>query len=323
MKAVKVIGFILYFLAICANGNMYSQEIKAFAQLDTSVIRIGEHVKLSIFLTYESGSKTKISWPQLTDTLRKEVEIISASNIKKTEVQKNLIQEELELKITSFDSGYWAISPFIFILNNDSSQKIETQALLLQVNTVQVDTAETSLKDIKPTFDEPLSWKDYLPEIISGIAVVAILILLWFVIKRIWRKKIPVETKPKISIPAHEIALKELELIRNKKMWQEGRMKEYYTAISDTLRIYIENRFGIHAMELTSDEIMQVMKSQVIDSISKEKLEAVLRLSDFVKFAKANPIDVENELTLSNAVEFVKGTMREEKIKIEQIENNA
>lgn len=78
------------------------------------------------------------------------------------------------------------------------------------------------------------------------------------------------------------------------------------------MRVYIEGRYNIAAMELTTDEIMTIMRSQVIDNLSKDKLRQVLSLADYVKFAKAQPIDVENELTLSNAFDFVKGTLREE-----------
>jgi len=70
-------------------------------------------------------------------------------------------------------------------------------------------------------------------------------------------------------------------------------------------------------MELTSDEILKIMQSQVIDSLSKEKLRQILTLADYVKFAKVLPIDVENELALANAFDFVKGTLREEIVQAE------
>jgi len=139
------------------------------------------------------------------------------------------------------------------------------------------------------------------------------LTLFYFIIYRRLknRKQIKVE-EPKVKIPPHVIAFRDLENIKNLKLWQEGKTKEYYTAITDTIRIYIEGRYNISAMELTSDEIMAIMKSQVIDNVSKEKLKQILALADYVKFAKAQPIDVENELTLNNAFDFVKGTLREE-----------
>ena len=304
--------FLSLFFFLCS--NVWSQEVKAFAQLDTQKIRIGEQAKLTIFLSYPNELKSKIDWPDFEDTIIKQVEIISISKLKTSIPQKNqnnLIQQELELTITSFDSGYWAIPPFVFLVDKDSSKKIETQALLLEVNTVAVDTAETSIKDIKPPFEDPLSWKDYIPEIGIVLGILAVLIIAFILYKKLKKKK-PIESKPKLKIAAHLLALQELESIKNKNLWQEGKLKEYYTSITDTLRTYLENRFGIHAMELTSDEIMQVMKSQVIDKISKEKLESVLKLADFVKFAKANPIDVENEMTMSQAIDFIKGTLREE-----------
>ena len=72
------------------------------------------------------------------------------------------------------------------------------------------------------------------------------------------------------------------------------------------------------AMELTSDEIFKVMNSQVIDSISKEKLKQILTLADYVKFAKVTPVDIENELSLQNAFDFINGTKRD----YETLENN-
>ena len=103
-----------------------------------------------------------------------------------------------------------------------------------------------------------------------------------------------------------------LEKIKEEAIWKENKIKEYYSDITDTVRLYIEERFGINALELTSDEIIHVFKSQVVDSESKAKLYQILTLSDFVKFAKQIPIEAEHTLTLNNAFDFIKGTMREE-----------
>ena len=317
MKASRKTYFLFILGFLFSLPIYFAQEVKAFAQLDTQKIRIGEPVKLNLLLSLPSNLESKITWPQFADTITKEIEVISVSQLKTSKPNKtnpNLLQQELELTLTSFDSGYWAIPPFIFLVDKDSSQKIETQALLLEVNTVPTDTAETSVKDIKPPYEEPVNWREYLPEILITLAIIAGIILLIFLLRKLIKKKPKKEEQPKVKIAAHLLALKELEAIRNKKYWQEGKLKEYYTSITDTLRTYLENRFGIHAMELTTDEIMQIMKSQVIDSQSKEKLQSVLQLADTVKFAKANPIDIENEMTLTNAISFVKGTMREEPI---------
>ena len=118
--------------------------------------------------------------------------------------------------------------------------------------------------------------------------------------------------KPKI--PAHIGALETLEKIKQDAVWKDNKTKEYYSSIADTVRLYIEERFNINALELTSDEIIKVFKSQVVDSESKAKLNQILTLSDFVKFAKQIPIEAEHSLTLNNAFDFVRGTLREEQL---------
>jgi hypothetical protein len=144
------------------------------------------------------------------------------------------------------------------------------------------------------------------------LAILAIAIIITIIVIKLNKKK-PQETiieKPKI--PAHISALETLEKIKQEAIWKENKTKEYYSSIADTVRLYIEERFNINALELTSDEIIKIFKSQVIDSESKSKLTQILTLSDFVKFAKQIPIETEHTLTLNNAFDFVKGTMREE-----------
>jgi hypothetical protein len=183
------------------------------------------------------------------------------------------------------------------------------------VNTVATDTSLTKVKDIKPPYDEPFDWRWYLPYVYIGLAILAAIILIIVLIKKL-RKKKPVEViieKPKT--PAHITALETLERIKTEAVWKENKIKEYYSAIADTVRLYIEERFDISALELTSDEIIRIFKTQVVDPESKSKLSQILTLSDFVKFAKQIPIEAEHTLTLNNAFDFVKGTMREETVK--------
>lgn len=183
------------------------------------------------------------------------------------------------------------------------------------MNTVATDTSLAKIKDIKPPYDEPFDWKWYLPEIYIGLAILAAIILLIILIKKLNKKKPQEIIVEKPKIPAHITALETLEKIREDAIWKDNKTKEYYSSIADTVRLYIEERFNINALELTSDEIIKIFKSQVVDSESKSKLNQILTLSDFVKFAKQIPIEAEHTLTLNNAFDFIKGTMREEKKK--------
>jgi hypothetical protein len=184
--------------------------------------------------------------------------------------------------------------------------------LHLIVKTVVTDTSLTKIKDIKPPFDEPFNWRWYLRYAYTGLAILIAVIILIIVVKKVTKKK-PLEIvieKPKI--PAHITALQSLEIIKQECIWKDNKTKEYYSVIADTIRLYIEERFNINALELTSDEIITIFKSQVVDLDSKAKLNQILTLSDFVKFAKQIPIEAEHTLTLNNAFDFVNGTLREE-----------
>lgn len=309
---------ILIIFTLLTSVISYSQ-IEVHAVLDSSKIRIGAQTKLHLYLSYDaSAQKTlNIQWPQISDTLKKEIEVLNVTQIDTTipdKARPNFIQQHIQLTITSFDAGYYAIAPFEFILNNDTSTILTTEGLFLEVNTVQVDTSAAKLKDIKAPFDEPFDWKWYLPYVYTALAILAAVIIILLIISKIQKNK-PVEIIPeKPKTPAHITALASLEKIKEEAIWKDNKIKEYYSEITDTVRLYIEERFNINALELTSDEIIQIFKSQVIDSESKSKLYQILTLSDFVKFAKQIPIEAEHTLTLNNAFDFVKGTLREEQL---------
>ena len=307
--------------------NLKAQDVRVNAVLDTSKIRIGEQVKLDLYLSYDASQKDfKVEWPRIGDTITGKVEVISTSVIDTTIPDKNnpsIINQHQQLIVSVYDSGYYAIPGFKFILNNDTNNILYTQALMLEVHTVPTDTSATKLKDIKTVLNEPFNWKWYVNYIYWGVAilliVVAIVILtIYFNNKN--KNKIIEPEKPKI--PAHITALATLEKIKTEKIWKDGKEKEYYSSISDAVRLYIEERYGVYALESTTDEIMTAFRSQVVDKESKNKLQQILQLSDLVKFAKMTPIEVENEFTLQNAFDFVNGTKREEEITIVEQELN-
>ncbi|MGZ4034510.1 MAG: hypothetical protein ACXVP4_06560 [Bacteroidia bacterium] len=322
MKLEKIKIF-LSAAMIFASGMFFSfsasaQDTKVNAVLDSNAIQIGQLVKLQLSIQYrvDKGKPVKVLWPEVSDTIRKEIEVVGQTKID-TVINKSdpfLFTLTKTLYLTSFDSGYWAIPPFKFKVNTDTNA-ILTQPVLLQVNTVPVDTT-LAIKNIKPPYEESYSWLDWLKDnmyVVYG-GIVAILLTL-IIIYIIWRyRKIPpsaIEVEaPKI--PAHIIALDKLEKLSEEKLWQNGKLKQYHIAITDILREYIENRFKIQALEQTTDEILFGFRNVAIDDESRKKLKDVLILGDLVKFAKEQPLPNENEKSLQNSYDFVNGTKRDE-----------
>jgi hypothetical protein len=319
----KILQHIFFLGLLLIFSSVRSQQIKVNAVLDSSKIRIGEQTKLDVYVTYDANAQKnlKVEWPSFEDTITGKVEIVSRTAIDSTIPDKNnpsIIQEHQQYIVTVFDSGYFAIPPFKFFVNGDTINPVLTEALFLEVNTVPTDTTDATIKDIKAPFDEPFDWKWYLPYIYWAAAAIAAVALLVLVILKLNKKKPELAIERKPDVPPHILALEQLEKVKQEAIWKEGKTKEYYSAISDSVRLYIEGRFGIQALELTTDEIVRAFKSQVVDSLSKEKLQQMLVLSDFVKFAKVIPIEQEHALALQNAFDFVNGTKREEEIIIEE-----
>lgn len=308
------------FLFVVTTKLSFSQ-VTVRAVLDTAKIRIGEQVKLDLYLLYDPNKGiSKIEWPTIGDTITEKVEVISTTPVDTTMPSKSdpgVLQQHQQLLISAYDSGYFAIPPFKFIVNGDTANPVYSEAFLLEVHTVPTDSSAKKIKDIKEPLGEPFSWLWYKEYFYWGIAALVFIAAIWLFVyyrnKRLANKRIEPE-KPKI--PAHITALASLERIRETQIWKENRIKEYYSDITDTIRLYIEERYGIMALESTTDELLAMMKSQVVDNVSKEKLQVMLKLADFVKFAKMIPMEQEHALTLQSAFEFVNGTKREEEMQI-------
>jgi hypothetical protein len=304
-------AFITFFLS---NIQISAQEITVSAKLDTNQIKIGKQACIKLEAKAPKG--TQIIFPQLKDTITEKIELVNVGKIDTVQAG-NLITYTSNLIITSFDSGFFAIPPFSFGIKNDTSKHFETDALLIAVQTVPVDTT-LAIKAIKPPIDPSWSIFEIQNELLMGFALLIAIVALIYFLKR--RKKIEIVEEIKVvKRPAHEIALESLNELRNQKLWQQGRVKQYHIVIADTLRTYIENRYSIGAMEMTSEEIIRSLRLIIVDAQLKSKLSSVLILSDMVKFAKEQPLPNENELSWEQAVEFIKQTALVHQLEVEKL----
>ena len=111
----------------------------------------------------------------------------------------------------------------------------------------------------------------------------------------------------------HQKAMKEIEAIKADKMVMSENQKEYYTKLTDTLRKYIEERYGFRAMEMTSSEIIDRL-TETQDSQALDELRLLFNTADLVKFAKYSTLINENDMNLVNAIEFINKTKVENQV---------
>ena len=298
MKYISILAGVLFF---CTSLSAQNSVVKSV--LDTSSILIGDQTK--VHLMVECDEKANVVWPQIGDTLRQEIEVIHKTNIDTTALANGRKSYSQALTITSFDSGYFAIPPFRFRIDVDGlNEEIETMAHLLEVHTVAVDTTGT-IKEIKPIHSIPLTFGEVFPWALGGLALLAIIVLLWsFIRRRKSNSPLPLLRK-KPEIPAHRAALDDLEKLKAAKLWQQGALKEYYSGITDILRVYLEKQFSLHAVELSSSEIIDQVVSHPILNGFLPSIEEMFSASDMVKFAKAVPLPEANDEIWRQANTFV------------------
>ena len=259
------------------------------ALMDTNSILIGEQINFSIS---NPISETEV-WPTYDEFLAEGIEIIKQG---KLDTNENLISQNFI--ITVWDSGSYYIPPISF------SATSKTQGLLLNVQTIILEEG-AELKDIKQPMEAPIGWSDIWPWLLG----IVLLILIAYILKKyVFTKKEALKIeKPKVIIPADIIALKELITLEKAKIWQEGKIKEYHSSLSEIVRRYTEERFQFIALELTTDEIIDELKSK-LNQEQIQNLKTLLQRADLAKFAKSKPIESENTESMLLAKNFVNNT---------------
>ncbi len=309
-----------YILSFCFSFLCFFFQIhaqQASVQSDRYQIRLGESFSLTLKAAIQDGQR--IVWPAFTDSIGPNFDILKLGKIDTLPDSVNTGTQFLQkIEATSFDSGMHTMPVFAFdiISANGDTAHIVTDPLTFQVSTVPVDTTK-AIKDIHGVLDVPFDISEYIPWILVGLLLAALIAAgLYFWLKH---KRKPAEVKPKApSIPAWQKALTALEEIAKEKAWQSGRDKVYHSAITDTLRMYLEEQFQLPALESTTDETLEMLRKASFNQDSIQQLKQVLILADLVKFAKEKPLPNEHERALEYAREFIQITRPKELVNKDQ-----
>lgn len=309
---MKLIHKSILFLALIglffSGGKASAQNTLLDVKVDSAAILIGEQTVLHLTVTADKNKEVQLVIPR--DTLMAGVEVLDIPKADTTEIDNDRLLIKQDLLVTSFDSSLYLLPPFKVI---DGKDTVYSNQVALKVSTIPVNTDKPEeFFDIKNVWKPPFVLADYYPIIFGVLLALFLICVIAYVIKRLRNRQslIPFK-KPEPKLPPHEQAVKELDEIKQQKLWQQGRSKEYFTMITDTLRRYIVERFGINAMEMTSGEILDIIRKTPDASSVYDNLQQILLLSDFVKFAKMNPLPDENDLSMKNAYLFVDQTKQE------------
>ena len=305
MKAAKQIMAVVLIVVFGLKTN--GQAVEAISKISADSLSPGERLMLEINMKAPEGFE--VAWPDFQDTLAAGIEILDKSEIEQIPLDNDgNVWMRQELTLTIFDTGFQQIPPvkLSFKPRGDSASfEASTPPLQVYVRRVQIDTT-TTFKPIIGPRKEPVTLAEVIPWIIGGLglAVIVALIIWFFVYRQRKEKALPIFHKP--AIPPYVKALDELDTLRHKKLWQNGKVKAYYSELTDIVRVYIEDQFNVPAVEMTTPEILKGIKPLQINGDASSKLEHTLQLADLVKFAKMQPSALEHDLCLEGIVTFVK-----------------
>lgn len=307
---------ILICMLICWSTGMTSllAQVRVTATLDSTRMLIGDQMNLKLEASYQTGGTiSNVDLSVLEDA--ENIEVISTQAnwdtvtiAGETTIRRNIV-------FTIFESGSFFIPPIPFSFpKNGAISNIATNELLINVADVVPEAADevavdtVAIAPIKPIYQESMTFEDVAPLLLTFLLIGMIGGLIYFLYRRAQNKKFPPKEKVIEIEPAHIIAQRKLQELKAQQLWQNGSIKEYQSQLTFIVREYLENRYGISALESTTYEILGDLKPIRLSDDWKGKLREMLELADLVKFAKALPPESTHEKLMGYAIDFVDKT---------------
>jgi HD superfamily phosphohydrolase YqeK len=298
----------LLFICLLAGATASAQDAAVSAKMDANRIMVGDQARM--FIEVQQNSKAGVlQWANIPDTFNS-LEVVEKGKID-TSKQGDITIYRQRLLVTGFDSGVFVIPRFEFSVIPEGSAPylIQTDSFALTVQTVAVDTTK-AFKGIKGIIAVKSSWMDYIWLIIAGIVLIAITAFVVYYFKKNKTTPAPV-MEPVVKETLQQKYLRLLNELEERKLWQKDTVetvKEYYTQLTDIVRVYIEERFRTPVMELTTDEILYKVRTHKEMNREYDILSTILYTADLAKFARAQPMPAEHMQAMENAKQFVMNT---------------
>lgn len=277
------------------------------ANLSRDSILIGDQVRWSVAVRLNEGETCAFSIPQ--EPVAPNVETIRGFAVDTLKSRKGVLSLEAGMTITCFDEGRVELPPMYAVLAH-ADGTMDTLCWVgpvLEVGMPEVDVENFEPFDIKDQIPYPLTFREVLPWALGVLVLAALVYCLVRLIRNLRRNR-DFFGREKVVDPPHVVALRSLDKIRAQKLWENDRQKQFYTAITDTLRQYMASFYGFPAMEETTAEIFDELKDKQIDARLLDTVQELFSTADYVKFAKHSASQAENEEAIPTAVKFVNTT---------------
>ncbi|MBQ0137144.1 MAG: hypothetical protein KBS40_04000 [Bacteroidales bacterium] len=275
------------------------------ASLDSTTLFLGDQTDLHLRVTADQTEK--VAFPVYGETLIPDIEIVDRTIVDTLDLKDGRVQYDQYLTLTCFKDSLYSIPGIAFAAGKDTFWS--DNLTLNVVQPFEMDTTQ-AITDIKPIQKAPIWWWGICRWILLGLLLAGLAVGGYYIYRYLARKQGLIEDLPQEPArPAEEVALEKLDKIKEEKIWQAGKVKEYHTELTDVVREYIGSRFDIHSTEKTSDETLREVRPVLNDQPDLyQRLKQMLSLADLVKFAKWSTTPDENEQALHTAYDFVHST---------------
>lgn len=302
-----ILLLLLAVVAVCVQA-----QVMVVAAIDSIEIVIGEQVHVTVTATMKEGAKAEFPVFKPTQQLIPGVEVLKSTELGVKGKGDGFVDRQVVYTLTSFDDTLYYLPPFVVKVDG---QPYKSKSLALKVVGVEVDTTHVEKfygpKDVQ---DNPFQWSDWSLLFWLSVLMLVLMAVGYYLYLRLRDNK-PIITRIRIvkRLLPHQKAMKEIEQIKADKMQNSENPKEYYTRLTDTLRKYIEDRYGFNAMEMTSSEIIERLEKALADDAKaadsmKQELRQLFTTADLVKFAKYSTMINENDANLVSAIDFINQT---------------
>ncbi len=305
-----LIALITYHLSLITS----LAQVQVEARIDSVQMFIGQQAHLTIDVTADKGARVEFPKLSARQYLVPGVEVVEVSKNDTSEIDgKQKITRVIT--VTSFDKQLYAIPGMTIKVNG---KPYKGNQLALKVLTLDVDTLHPEQffppKDVQ---DNPFLWSEWTPLIWLSLLMLVLCALVFYLFTRVKKNKPIIKRIRTVKrLPAHQKALDDIKRLKAENMVSSEDQKTYYTRLTDTLRHYIEERFGFSAMEMTTNEIIEHLQ-QAGDKVMIDELRELFQTADLVKFAKHSALINENDMNLVNAINFIDQT-KQDKLPVEE-----
>lgn len=306
---MKRLLVLLWFAAAATVRAQETPTVTARVQPDS--IGIGD--RFDYVIEVEKDLVQVVEFPEFQPSEKGEIELVESLPVDTLLRDGRRLRLRKRYRMAAFDEGRYNLGAahVLYADKNIVDTLRSRDSVLLEVSTFRFDSVSHDIYDLKPQKTLPFRFAEVSGYVKWGLFALLVLLAAAYALHRIlarYGKGFGDIFKPAPPLPPHVVAIKALETLHHQKLWQNNRHKQYYSGLTDILRTYIDGRWGISAMEMTSDEIIGAMRGEELPDKARMDLTAILRDADLVKFAKAMPDAEQNEADYLKAYYFVEET---------------